>query len=113
MKNKAEFNIINRTNCLIDKAHQIAETKYNRTGSDMVNRGEMDGFRAAGLSFIESLYGKSHSYYSGFQTSTDKNYFNSLIAGEKILTSIRDEIENGWMASYSRFGFCRYIFRFY
>jgi hypothetical protein len=58
---------------------------------------EYAGFRAAGLAFIESTFGREHSYYREF----DKGLHDALVSSGKcglgVLTAIRDQIKGGWI----------------
>jgi hypothetical protein len=58
---------------------------------------EWTALRAAGLAFIESSFGREHSYYSEFDKKlTDaQDYYGKYALG--ILTAIRDQIKGGWI----------------
>lgn len=58
---------------------------------------EWTALRAAGLAFIESTFGREHSYYTEFEKSlvSDWDYHGKYALG--VLTAIRDQIKGGWM----------------
>lgn len=58
---------------------------------------EWTALRAAGLAFIESSFGREHSYYNEFDKKlTDaQDYYGKYALG--ILTAIRDQIKGGWI----------------
>jgi len=93
--------LLNRVNDLLTKAEEVRATeKFGPYGSDGVDTGKLRGFRAASLSFIESLYSTSHVYYTDFNTSVHRStYISHLNTGVEILSSIKHEIENGYLSS--------------
>jgi hypothetical protein len=58
---------------------------------------EWAALRAAGLAFIESTFGREHSYYGEFdkKLSNGWDYHGKYALG--ILTAIRDQIKGGWI----------------
>jgi len=53
--------------------------------------------RASGLAFIESTFGRSHSYYQEFNTalSNSYDYHGKYAVGE--LTAIQNQLRGGWI----------------
>ncbi len=58
---------------------------------------EWTKLRAAGLAFIESAFGRGHSYYSEFDKLVDNSYQYNGKYALGILTAIRDQIKGGWI----------------
>jgi hypothetical protein len=58
---------------------------------------EWTALRAAGLAFIESTFGRKHSYYTEFDNELldGFDYHGKYALG--ILTAIRDQIKGGWI----------------
>ena len=101
--------LASRARYLIDlgkSALAINKTVFKYGGTD--NTEEYSHFRNASLSFIQSLYGKSHPYYEQFKAKVDRPYnpteVNFKIHTEKsinfgigIIKALKDEIEKGWL----------------
>jgi len=79
---------------VVKTSHRI-EDDY----SDWIETGKIKGFRAASLSFIEMVYGKSHSYYTEFNKVTDGYHPEHAESGIEVLRSIKNEIAGGWLIS--------------
>ena len=58
---------------------------------------EWSGFRAAGLSFIENLYGNDSTFYKAFANDVNNTYVDNINSGLNILDAVKHEIENGWL----------------
>jgi hypothetical protein len=58
---------------------------------------EWTGLRAAGLAFIESTFGREHSYYEEFNKRVDNSWDYNGKYALGILTAIRDQIKGGWI----------------
>src|SRR6266704_736514 len=58
---------------------------------------EWAALRAAGLSFIESTFGREHSYYGEFDKRSKDSYGYSVKYALGILTAIQDQIKGGWI----------------
>ena len=58
---------------------------------------EWAGLRASGLSFIESTFGREHSYYLEFHKRFADSWESSGKYALGILTAIRDQIKGGWI----------------
>jgi hypothetical protein len=54
-------------------------------------------FRASSLSFIQNLYGTSHSYFSDFETRVRAAEPSDTQKGKGILQAIRNELAGGWL----------------
>lgn len=88
-----------RADKLIELGKQALKTRRDYGTYEAVDGGQNKGFRAAVLSFIEMVYGKTHSYYKEFDKETDGWHPSNVEAGIGIMTSIRDEIKGGWLIS--------------
>src|SRR5687768_1777811 len=53
--------------------------------------------RSAGLSFIESTFGREHSYYREFSELFDDSYDYKGKYALGILRAIQDQIKGGWL----------------
>jgi hypothetical protein len=58
---------------------------------------EWTALRASGLAFIESTFGRTHSYYAEFDKKLldAYDYYGKYALG--ILTAIRDQLKGGWI----------------
>lgn len=56
-------------------------------------------FESSALSFILSTYGDKHPYFITFKESVVKPTVDHIQAGKGILTSIKTEIERGWLTT--------------
>jgi hypothetical protein len=70
-------------------------TQYS--GVPVMQAEEWTALRAAGLAFVESTFGRAHSYYEEFEKKVDdsSDYHAKYAVG--ILTAIRDQIKGGWI----------------
>ena len=60
------------------------------------------GFRTASLSFIENVYGDSHTYFNEFYEHVNGREYECTENGLNILSSIKNEIENDWLISFKQ-----------
>jgi hypothetical protein len=93
--------LVDRAEQLIEQGLDVVKTTHrlpNTTG-EWVDFGKMKGFRAAALSFIEMLYGTTHSYYREFDTGTNGASPEVAKMGIEIIRSIHNEISGGWLTS--------------
>jgi hypothetical protein len=58
---------------------------------------EWAALRAAGLSFIESTFGREQSYFKEFDKRVDDSWESSGKCALAILTAIQQQIKNGWI----------------
>jgi hypothetical protein len=58
---------------------------------------QFTALRASGLAFIESTFGRTHSYYEEFNKRFNDNWESTGKQGLGILTAIRDHIKGGWI----------------
>jgi hypothetical protein len=58
---------------------------------------EWTALRAAGLAFIESTFGREHSYYREFDKKLENGYDYHGKYALGVLTAIRDQIKGGWI----------------
>ncbi|HKC00834.1 MAG TPA: hypothetical protein VKD23_18775 [Terriglobales bacterium] len=58
---------------------------------------EWAALRAAGLAFIESTFGREHSYYIEFDKKARDSWESSGKYALGILTAVRDQIKGGWV----------------
>ena len=96
--NKEE--LIKRVDLLMALGQSVTATKHTILGDRYVSvdQNKFFGFRSASLSFIISLYGTSHPYYSEFDRVKEAKLVHTLI-GVEHLRSIKNEIELGWLIS--------------
>ncbi len=93
--------LLKRVEHLIDLANKSLATEY-KTGDSFftyywVSNESFKEFETSSLSFIFSTYGDKHPYYTRFKESVVDKKPNDVNAGKGILTSIKVEIENGWI----------------
>jgi len=89
--------LLQRVDYVISRVSSIPATSATNGWANEVSYELYKGFRAAGLSLIESLYGTSHSYYSEFAASLNHTTVNNIFGGLAVLKAIRHEIEQGWL----------------
>lgn len=91
--------LLSRIDHLIAQGSEVVTTKRPSDFLTRVDTGLFYGFRTASLSFIGSLYGTSHSFYTDFKSVVDNSLENDTQRGLNILKAIRYEIEHGWLIS--------------
>jgi hypothetical protein len=91
--------LVGRVNALIELGERGlattepgAYTSYRSVNSTLFNE-----FRAASLSFIESLFGPEHTYYKEFDRKVQDTTEYYTKYGLGILLGIKREIEGGWL----------------
>ncbi len=84
--------IINLGNSFYDNLVHNEPTEYG-----YVKSGDFSGYKTIGLSFIENLFGKDHTYFIEFKKSTQNSWSYQLDESLSILNSIKFELENGWL----------------
>jgi hypothetical protein len=53
--------------------------------------------RSLGLAFIESTFGKDHSYYTEFDVAIRDNYQSEIEQGFGVLKAVQFQIQSGWV----------------
>jgi hypothetical protein len=89
-----------RINQLIELADNVLRTERTGTGTystPYVDNEQFNAFKNASLSFILNLFAKDHPYYENFTNSCNRAAPYEAKAGRGILTSIKTEIEQGWL----------------
>lgn len=92
--------LLKRVDELLAHGDAVLGTRYSERGSydvRYVKAAQMAGFRSAALSFIERVYGTSHSHYNQFKGCTSNHFQVGAERGVEILKAIRGEIEGGWL----------------
>lgn len=83
---------------LADKTY--ATVKYPQDiGIATVNRELFNELRTSSLSFIKSLYGDKHPYYTDFEERTGSPEPIETENARGILKAIKSEIDNDWLSS--------------
>lgn len=95
--------LLERVDHLLELADKSLATKYKTEDSffyhHWVSSESFKVFEASSLSFILSTYGEKHPYYTRFKESVTNAKPNEVEAGKGILTSIKTEIEKGWLST--------------
>jgi hypothetical protein len=95
--------LLDRVEHLIDLANKSLATKYTTEDSffcyPWVSSESFKVFETSSLSFILSTYGDKHPYYTRFKESVTNTKPDDVEAGKGILTSIKTEIEKGWLST--------------
>ena len=93
--------LLKRIEQLLQQGQEVLATRHaSRNSSAMVvDLAKMKGFRSASLSFIERVYGLTHTHYQEFDKITKENYPDYTEAGIAILESIKDEVSGDWLFS--------------
>jgi hypothetical protein len=86
----------------IDKLLTQAETalrnvQRGQTFGPSLRPEEWATLRSAGLAFIESTFGRGHSYYAEFEKQLADDWESSGKQALGILKAIRDDIKGGWL----------------
>jgi len=93
--------LVRRIDEIIELGEQALATRYTQGGMAgifaYVMPAPMAGFRAAALSFIDRVYGPSHSHFIQFTDRTKSSYASDAERGLAILHAIRSEIAGGWL----------------
>lgn len=63
----------------------------------MLEYTQFAALRSAGLAFIESTFGREHSYYNEFDKHVPDNWRSSGEYALGVLTAIQDQIKGGWI----------------
>src|SRR5688500_15869310 len=90
---------IKRADELLVKCAALRKTTTrSRNGiHSWVDSGQMDGLRAACLSFLASTYGESHAYYKTFDTRVTSSDVDDLGSAEALIREAREEVAGGWI----------------
>lgn len=92
--------LVRRVDELIEMGKTVLSTQYSdgeRYAIRYVKDAPMAGFRSACLSFIERVYGKTHSHFEQFVTKTGNSYSSDAERAISILEAIRTELSGGWL----------------
>ena len=89
--------LIKRADQLIEVARQALANLYPGSMGPYVNSEKFSELRSGSLSFIESTFGKDHSYYREFdqQVRDISDHYTKHALG--ILLAIRGELVGGWI----------------
>ena len=93
-------NLIKRIDQLLVQGQNVLATKEYSSG--FVEMGLQMGFRTASLSFIENVYGDSHTYFNEFYEHVNGRGYECTENGLNMLSSIKNEIENDWLISFKQ-----------
>ena len=88
-----------RIDQLVGQAQTALRNARVRPGSGAASMQpeEWAALRAAGLAFIESAFGREHSYYGEFNKRVASSWESDGKYALGILTAIRDQIKGGWI----------------
>lgn len=92
--------LLARTQQLIDMGKSVLATSYGVGGGHeivYVAQAPMTGFRSAGLSLIDRIYGREHPHYDLFQKRTNHYFKSDAEVGIAILEVIAGELSGGWL----------------
>lgn len=102
---KLQDNLKNRIDYLLDLVEVVLSTvKYSDTQTKYreVDDIKFTELKSSALSFILSLYGGKHTHFILFSRSVTNNKVYHVEYAKGILTSIKTEIENGWLGNIKR-----------
>ncbi|MFT3902903.1 MAG: hypothetical protein QM727_06995 [Niabella sp.] len=95
--------LLERVEYLLDLANKSLATKWTTEDSffyhHWVSNESFKVFETSSLSFILATYGEKHPYYTRFKESVTQAKPDDVKAGKGILTSIKTEIEKGWLST--------------
>lgn len=91
--------LLERVNYLIDLANRTLATKHiqGRYGTEYVKSEIFKEFETSTQSFLINLYGEKHPYFNNFKDTCNAPHPGNVERGRGILTSIKTEIEKGWL----------------
>ena len=90
--------LVQRIDQLLQKGADVLATRHRTDQyTEYVDVGKIKGFRSAALSFVERVYGISHSHYRELDKTTTGFGPLDVEMGIEILQSIRDEIAGDWL----------------
>lgn len=94
---------LDRANNLIELAREVMKSRYshgvNIISADSVKTEMFSELRSSSLSFIKGLFKESHPFYTDFDKKVHLGHAYEIEIAIGILTSIKKEIENGWIVS--------------
>ncbi len=92
---------LDRVNNLIEFAREVMKSRYshgvNIISADSVKTEMFSELRSSSLSFIKGLYKETHPFYTDFDKKVHIGHAYEIEIAIGILTSIKKEIENGWI----------------
>lgn len=88
-----------RIDQLVEQAQAALRNAHRDTYSSAasVPAEQFYGLRASSLAFIESAFGREHSFYTEFNAKATTSYEYDSKRALGILQAIRDQIRGGWM----------------
>ncbi|MCA9385936.1 hypothetical protein KC717_04785 [Candidatus Dojkabacteria bacterium] len=89
--------LVKSVDLLIEKASQVLSTARTSGYRTVVEEELFNEFRASSLSFLNKLFGTSHTYYKEFDKNVAGTYPSRTESGRGILQAVKTEIENGWL----------------
>lgn len=98
--NKTE--LLKRIDHILQQAQDVLQTSRLSGYGAIVDSGLQLGFRTSSLSFIKSLYGENHIFYTDFDSNVKGDRASYTNDGIGILKSIRHEIEQDWLTKISQ-----------
>jgi hypothetical protein len=92
---------LKRADELLVKGEQVRKTIQTDAHNiyKWVDSGQMDGFRAACLSFLANTFGERHSYYVQFVERVKSSDLDDLNSATALIRESREEVAGGWTAS--------------
>jgi hypothetical protein len=93
---------LERVEHLLELAREVMKTRYSHTDiiyADSVRSEKFAELRSSSLSFIKSLYSESHPFFIDFEKKVHIGQANEVEIALGILSSIKTEIEKGWIVS--------------
>jgi hypothetical protein len=90
---------IKRAEQLIQQADAVLRTEQQGDIGSWVDEGLFSGFRAAALSFLKSLYGTDHPFYTDLDHRCNDVGTEKTRAGREILVAVVAELKGGWLVT--------------
>lgn len=82
---------------LVFGSSALSTRQQHRNGLQSVNPNKFALFRSASLSFLESVFGSRHPYYTDFSKRVTRANPTETEAGMGIMTAARNELAAGWL----------------
>jgi hypothetical protein len=89
--------LVRRADELLQEGQKVLASAQSGDFGAWVNNGLMAGYRSACLSFIEMVYGTSHSHYKHFEKIVTQSTPSDAEAALGIIRTISTELAGGWL----------------
>ena len=89
--------LLERADYVLELGAETVATQRRSDWGSYVDTSKAAEFRTAALSFLNSVFGSRHPYYSDFSFKVTETKLSDIQHGLGILRAARGEIEGGWL----------------